>query len=74
MREPSRYAGGMKIGKPLLLVITPLGVAGGLYEAYHLAGGLVLLMAALVGMLCAAFAQVVYTMGRGKVLYDTLAD
>jgi len=51
----------MKIGKPLLLVITPLGVAGGLYEAYRLAGGLVLLMAALVGVLGAAFAQVVYT-------------
>ena len=66
MRERSRYAGGMKIGKPLLLVITPLGVAGGLYEAYHLAGGLVLLMAALVGMLCAAFAQVVYTIRQER--------
>jgi hypothetical protein len=56
----------MKIGKPLLLVITPLGVAGGLYEAYRLAGGLVLLMAALVGMLCAAFAQVVYTIRQER--------
>lgn len=54
----------MKIGKPLLLVITPLGVAGGLYEAYRLAGGLVLLMAALIAVLCAAFAQVVYTIRR----------
>lgn len=54
----------MKIGKPLLLVITPLGVAGGLYEAYRLAGGLVVLMAALIAMLCAAFAQVVLTIRR----------
>ncbi|MBS1199565.1 MAG: hypothetical protein H6R27_243 [Proteobacteria bacterium] len=54
----------MRIGKPLLLIITPLGVAGGLYEAYRLAGGLVLLMAALIGMLCAAFAQLVYTIRR----------
>jgi hypothetical protein len=54
----------VKIGKPLLLIITPLGVAGGLYEAYRLAGGLVLLMAALIGMLCAAFAQLVYTIRR----------
>jgi len=51
----------MRIGKPLLLFITPLGVAGGLYEAYQLAGGLVVLMAALVGLLCAAFAQLVYS-------------
>jgi len=54
----------MKIGKPLLLVITPLGVAGGLYEAYRLAGGLVVLMAALVALLCAAFAQVILTIRR----------
>lgn len=54
----------MKIGKPLLLVITPIGVVGGLYEAWHLAGGLVLLMAALVGMMVAAFAQLVLTIRR----------
>ena len=56
----------MKIGKPLLLVITPIGVAGGLYEAYRLAGGLVVLLIALIGMLCAAFAQVVLTIRREK--------
>jgi len=54
----------MKIGKPLLLVITPIGVIGGLYEAWRLAGGLVLLMAALVGMMIAAFAQLVLTIRR----------
>ncbi len=54
----------MRIGKPLLLVITPVGVIGGLYEAWRLAGGLVLLMAALVGMMVAAFAQLVLTIRR----------
>ena len=54
----------MRIGKPLLLVITPVGVIGGLYEAWRLAGGLVLLMAALVGMMIAAFAQLVLTIRR----------
>ena len=54
----------MRIGKPLLLVITPVGVIGGLYEAWQLAGGLVLLMAALVGMMVAAFAQLVLTIRR----------
>jgi len=54
----------MRIGKPLLLFITPVGVIGGLYEAWRLAGGLVLLMAALVGMMVAAFAQLVLTIRR----------
>ena len=54
----------MRIGKPLLLFITPVGVIGGLYEAWQLAGGLVLLMAALVGMMVAAFAQLVLTIRR----------
>ena len=54
----------MRIGKPLLLFITPVGVIGGLYEAWQLAGGLVLLMAALVGMMVAAFAQLVLTIQR----------
>jgi DNA-binding transcriptional MocR family regulator len=41
----------MKIAKPLLLVSTPLGVAWGLLEAYRLAGGLAILMAAMIGAL-----------------------
>ena len=28
----------MRIGKPMMLVITPIGVAAGIYEGYHLAG------------------------------------
>ena len=38
----------MRIGKPILLVTTPLGLAIGLMEGYHLAGGLVVLMAVMV--------------------------
>jgi predicted MFS family arabinose efflux permease len=36
----------MKFSNRLLMVITPIGVAIGLYEGWRLAGGLVLLMAA----------------------------
>lgn len=56
----------MKIGKPLLLTITPLGVAGGLYEAHRLVGGLAWLMAAFILLLGAAFAQLLYVMRRER--------
>ena len=35
----------MKFSSRMLMIITPLGVAIGLHEAWRLAGGLVLLMA-----------------------------
>jgi hypothetical protein len=56
----------MKIAKPLLLVSTPLGVVWGLLEAYRLAGGLVILMAAMVGTLAAAAGTVVATIRRER--------
>ena len=56
----------MKIAKPLLLVSTPLGVVWGLLEAYRLAGGLVILMAAMVGTLAAAAGTVVAAIRREK--------
>lgn len=56
----------MKIGKPLLLVITPVGVVWGLYEAYRLVGGLAWLMGAFVVLLGAAFAQLIYVMRRER--------
>jgi hypothetical protein len=62
----------MKIAKPLLLVSTPLGVAWGLFEAYRLAGGLVLLMAAMVGTMAAAAGTVVATIRRERAA-DRLA-
>lgn len=56
----------MKIAKPLLLVSTPIGVVWGLLEAYRLAGGLVLLMAAMVGTMAAAAGTVVATIRRER--------
>jgi hypothetical protein len=56
----------MKIAKPLILWMTPLGVAGGLYEGYQLAGGLVVLMAALVAMMAAAVGMLVRTVRRER--------
>ncbi len=34
----------MKIAKPLLLTLTPIGVIGGLHEAWRLVGGLTFLI------------------------------
>jgi hypothetical protein len=54
----------MRIAKPILLVTTPLGVLAGLYEGYRLAGGLVVIMAAMLGVLIAAAATVIATIRR----------
>lgn len=54
----------MKIAKPLLLVLTPIGMAIGLYEAWRLAGGLVFLMLLMMGGLVFAFGTVVSTIRR----------
>lgn len=54
----------MKIAKPLLLVTTPLGVAGAIYEAYRLAGGLVFLMVALMLLVGVAMGSLVMTIRR----------
>lgn len=56
----------MRIAKPILLVTTPLGLADGLYECYKLAGGLVFLMAAMVGVMGVALATVVATIRRER--------
>ena len=44
----------MKIAKPILLVSTPIGVIGGLHEAWRLAGGLVVIMAMMVILMAVA--------------------
>jgi hypothetical protein len=54
----------MRIAKPLLLVTTPLGIAGAIYEAYRLAGGLVFLMVALMLLVSVAMASLVMTIRR----------
>lgn len=59
-------ATALRIAKPLLLVTTPIGVAFGLYEAHRLAGGLVILMAAMVAVIGVAMASVVRTIRRER--------
>jgi len=54
----------MRIAKPLLLVTTPIGVAGGVYEGYRLAGGLVFLMIAMLLLITAAVGGVVMTVRK----------
>jgi hypothetical protein len=54
----------MRIAKPVLLVSTPVGLLAGLYECVRLAGGLVFIMLAMVGVMLAALATVVATVRR----------
>jgi hypothetical protein len=49
----------MRIAKPLLLVTTPLGVLGGLWQAFQFGGGLAFIMLALVAMMGCAVGSVV---------------
>ena len=56
----------MRIAKPMLLILTPLGVALGLYEAWRVAGGLVFIMVALLGVLSAGFASIIMTIRRER--------
>jgi len=51
----------VKIGKPLLLITTPIGLAIGLYEGWKLAGGLVFVMATFIAFLGFAFLTIVLT-------------
>lgn len=65
-RADGRILPGMRIAKPLLLVTTPLGVAGGLWQAWQLAGGLAVLMLALVAMMACAVGSVVVVARRER--------
>jgi hypothetical protein len=56
----------MKIAKPILLVITPVGVAGALYEAYRFGGGLVILLIALLSLVSVAMLSVVLTIRKER--------
>lgn len=60
MKSPER----MKFSSRLLMVITPVGVAIGLYEAWHLAGKLVFLMALQILLLVAAAVAIVRIVRR----------
>ena len=56
----------MKIAKPMLLILTPIGVAGGLYEAYRFGGGLAFLMLCLLSLISVAMISVVRTIRRER--------
>jgi predicted MFS family arabinose efflux permease len=56
----------VKIGKPLLLITTPIGLAIGLYEGWRLAGGLVFVMATFIAFLGFAFLTIVLTIRRER--------
>jgi len=48
------------------MVTTPVGIIWGLYEGWRLAGGLVFLMAALIGLVGVAMGSVVLTIRRER--------
>jgi SNF family Na+-dependent transporter len=54
----------MRFSTRLMMVLTPLGLAIGLFEAWHLAGKLVFLMAAQILLLAAAAFAVVRIVRR----------
>jgi SNF family Na+-dependent transporter len=54
----------MKFSSRMLMIITPIGVAIGLYEAWHLAGKLVFLMALQILVLVAVTVAVVRVVRR----------
>jgi predicted MFS family arabinose efflux permease len=56
----------LKIGKPLLLIATPIGLAIGLYEGWRLAGGLVFVMATFIAFLGFALLTIVLTVRRER--------
>lgn len=57
----------MKLTRKMLLWTTPIGVAIGLYEAWQLAGGLVVLMALQMLVLAAVMVALVRTVRREKL-------
>jgi hypothetical protein len=57
----------MRIAKPLLLITTPIGVVGGVHEAFRLAGGLAFLMIALLLVIGAAMTMLALTIRRERL-------
>ena len=50
----------------MLLILTPIGVIGGLREAYRFGGGLAFLMAALLALISVAMITVIMTIRRER--------
>jgi hypothetical protein len=59
-----KYSQQMKFSRWMLVVITPIGVAIGLHEAYRLAGGMVILMALQMAILTAVVVGLVRVVRR----------
>jgi hypothetical protein len=57
----------MRIAKPLLLITTPLGVVGGVHEAFRLAGGLAFIMIALLLVISAAMTMLALTIRNERL-------
>ena len=56
----------MRIGKPLILTITPIGIVLGLYEAFRFGPGLFFLMVALMSFIGVAIFSIVRTVRRER--------
>jgi hypothetical protein len=56
----------MRIAKPLLLILTPIGVVIGLIHGYRVAGGLVVLMAGMLLIVGVAAATVFMAIRRER--------
>ena len=68
--SPPVVSAPVKIGKPLLMATTPVGLAIGLYEGWRLVGGLVVLVAVMILGLGVAIASVVMTIRREQAEED----
>lgn len=70
----------MKIARPMLLITTPIGVLGGLREAYRFNPGLAFLMGALLSFITVAVGTLVLTIRkeqaqeRAKLMLSQHAD
>jgi hypothetical protein len=64
----------MKIAKPLLLILTPIGVVGGVIEAFRLAGGLAFLMIAMLLFISAAIGMLVMTIRKEQAAERAKVD
>jgi flagellar basal body-associated protein FliL len=64
----------MRIAKPLLLITTPIGLIGGVHEAFRLAGGLAFIMIALILVVGAAVGMLVLTIRKEEAAARAAAE
>ena len=63
----------MRIAKPLLLIATPIGVIGGLREAWRFNHGLAFLMLAMMSIIAVAVGSVIGVVRRERTRHDDAA-